>query len=92
MQDNHRSRDRDTATAAEPLSLEAKRLAKLQRLADDYALVLSLELGPQGLGYVLRDHWTGVVDFGPATAPEIARHLRHYQDMREQEHAEGWTP
>jgi hypothetical protein len=58
----------------------------------DHALVLALELGPHGLGYVLRDHWTGVKDFGPATVPEIERHLRQYQQTREREQAEGWTP
>lgn len=89
MQDNIRDRDSETDR---PANLAEARLAKLRHLADDHALVLSLELGPQGLGYVLRDHWTGVVDFGPATAAQVERHLRHYQDLREQENADSGTP
>lgn len=89
MQDNIRDRDSRTLKLA---NLAEARLAKLQRLADDHALVLSLELGPEGLGYVLRDHWTGVVDFGPATASGIEKHLSGLQGLREQEQSEGWTP
>lgn len=91
MQDNHPSRDRDTKTR-KLTDLQDARFAKLHCLADDHALVLALELDPHGLGYVLRDHWTGVRDFGPATIAEIEQHLRRYQNTRERELAEGWTP
>jgi hypothetical protein len=72
-------------------SRDTAQIAKLARIADSYALQFDLVLGPDGLGYVLRDDWTGVTDCGPTSLPEIAIHLGHYQDQRERERSEGWA-
>ena len=67
------------------------RATRLAQIADSHALDFDLVLGPAGLGFVLRDHWTGVTDCGPTTLPEIALHLGYYQDQRARERADGWT-
>ena len=64
---------------------DTSRIAKMAKIADSHGLLFDFVLGPDGLGYILRDGWTGVTDCGPATLPEIAIHLRYYQDQRERE-------
>ena len=78
MQDNQPT----TPTTGTP---DTTQIAKLAKIADSHALLFDFVLGPDGLGYVLRDGWTGVTDRGPTTLPEIAIHLGHYQDQRERE-------
>ena len=78
MQDNQPT----TPTTGTP---DTTQIAKLAKIADSHALLFDFVLGPDGLGCVLRDGWTGVTDCGPTTLPEIAIHLGHYQDQRERE-------
>lgn len=78
MQDNLST----TPTTETP---DTTQIAKLAKIADSHALLFDFVLGPDGLGYILRDGWTGVTDCGPTTLPEIAIHLGHYQDQRERE-------
>jgi len=71
-----------TPTTETPVTTE---IAKLAKIADSHALLFDIVLGPDGLGHILRDGWTGVTDCGPTTLPEIAIHLGHIQDQRERE-------
>lgn len=61
---------------------DATQVTTLARIADSHALLFELVLGTDGLSYVLRDNWTGVIDCGPSSLPEIAIHLGYYEEHR----------
>ncbi len=65
-----------------PLNADATQVTTLARIADSHALLIEFVLGTDGLRYVLRDNWTGVIDCGPYSLPEIAIHLGYYEEHR----------